>query len=100
MFPELAAKRSGASIRLLAGVILTTILTACAVVKVDHVSIPAPLVANAHVPDFETARTWADEISPAFVETANLRLAQARQSENLRFSYTAPDRRPQTQRFG
>ena len=76
----LVAKRSGASMRMSAGVILTTILTACAVVKIDHVSVPAALVANASVPDFETARTWADDPSPAFMETGNLRLAQAQKS--------------------
>ena len=80
MFLGLVANRSGASIRFLAAVISTTILTACAVVKIDHASVPAPLVANAIVPNFETARTWADEFSPAFLETANLRLAQVRQS--------------------
>ena len=100
MFPRLVASRSGLSIRLSAAVILTTILTACAVVRIDHVSVPAPLVANAIVPEFATARTWADEFSPAFLETAKLRLAQARQSENLRFSCTAPDRIHQNQRFG
>jgi predicted acylesterase/phospholipase RssA len=70
----------GASIRLSAGVILTTILTACAVVKVDHVSVPAPFVEDAIVLEFATARTWADDPSPAFLETGNLRLAQARKS--------------------
>ena len=80
MFPRLVASRSGLSIQLLDAVIFAIILTACAIVKVDHVSVPAPLVANAIVPNFETARTWADDPSPAFVKTGNLRLAQARQS--------------------
>jgi predicted acylesterase/phospholipase RssA len=57
-----------------------TVLTACAVVKVDHLSVPAAYVENASVPNFETARTWADDPSPVFVETGNLRLAQARKS--------------------
>ena len=71
MFPWGVFYQPGVAIRLLACVILAAVLTACAVVKADHVSVPAALVANASVPDFETARAWADEISPAFFETPN-----------------------------
>jgi predicted acylesterase/phospholipase RssA len=77
MFPGLFANRPGTSMRFAACAVLTAILTACAAVKIDHVSVPADLVEQASVPNFETTRTWADEFSPAFLETAKLRLAQA-----------------------
>jgi hypothetical protein len=80
MFLGLLANQLGASIRLPTGAILTAILTACAVVKVDHDPVPVALVENASVPNFETARTWADEFSPAFLESAKLRLAQAQKT--------------------
>ncbi len=40
MLPRHVANRSGASIRLSAGVMSTTIHKACSVVRVDHVSVP------------------------------------------------------------
>jgi predicted acylesterase/phospholipase RssA len=80
MFPGFVANRPGASIRFSAFAVLATALTACAAVKINHFAVPANLVEQASVPNFETTRTWADVISPAFLETANLRLAQAQKS--------------------
>jgi hypothetical protein len=59
-------------------IVLTFMCAACAVVRVDHTAVPAQLVENANVPDFEAARTWADEFSPAFLETIKLRQKQIR----------------------
>jgi predicted acylesterase/phospholipase RssA len=83
MRPWPVARKATAAIRFAAFAAFAIALTACAAVKIDHASVPADLVEQAIVPDFENARTWADEFSPAFLETAKLRQAQARQSGRL-----------------
>ena len=70
-------------IRVFVAIVLTVslaALSACAAVRIDHTAVPAHLVENANVPDFETARTWADEFSPAFLERIKLRQKQIRRS--------------------
>ncbi len=59
---------------------MAALLSACTATKIDHVPVPSALADSAFIPDFESARTWADEISQIYLDAASLRPAQARRS--------------------
>ena len=61
-------------------------LSACAGNGITHQPLPEELVENAQVLNFESARTWADEFSPAYSTTLKLREQQIRSSGLVRGS--------------
>ena len=71
-------------IRLYSLIVISTTLAACAGIQVEHAALPENLVEEARVVNFETARTWADSISPEYMEIIELRERQIRESGIVR----------------
>lgn len=64
--------------------LVSVALVSCAANGISHRPLPEEYVEDAQVLNFETARTWADEFSPSYKETLQVREKQIRSSGLVR----------------
>jgi hypothetical protein len=67
-------------VRLCILLLVSFALAACAGIRIEHVSLPEDLVEEARVVNFESARSWADSLTPDFLEKLEERQQQIRNS--------------------